>query len=56
MFDGIDSAEFADGSWIRLKITLNGVDNAKPYYVLVYENTDEYGLFSEYELKGREKP
>ena len=56
VFDGIDSAEFGEGAWIRLKITINGVDNAKPYYVLVYENTDEYDFFSEYELKGREKP
>ena len=56
VFDGIEQTEFSEGAWIRLKITLNGVDNAKPYYVLVYENTDEYGMFSEYELKGREKP
>lgn len=56
VFDGIDSAEFGEGAWIRLKITINGVENAKPYYILVYENTKEYGFFSDYELKGREKP
>ena len=56
VFDGIDSAELGDGAWVRLKITINGVEKAKPYYILVYENTDEYGFFSDYELKGREKP
>ena len=56
VFDGIDSAELGDGAWVRLKITIKGVEKAKPYYILVYENTDEYGFFSDYELKGREKP
>ena len=56
VFDGIDLAEFGEGAWLRLKITINGVEKAKPYYILVYENTDTYGFFSEYELKGREKP
>lgn len=53
VFDGIDKEEFGEGAWIRLKITLNGVEGAKPYYVLVYENTDEYNLFSEYKVGKR---
>lgn len=56
VFEGIAPEHFADGSWLRLKITLNGVEKADPYYVLVYENTEDYDSFKEYELKGREKP
>ena len=39
-----------------LKITLNGVPAADPYYILVYENTNEYSSFSEYKLSGKERP
>ena len=56
VFDGVAAEELGDGAWIRLKITLNGVENAKPYYVLVYENTEEYDLFGEYKLKAKERP
>lgn len=56
VFDDIDAEHFSDGSWIRLRITLRDVAKAKPYYVLVYENTDEYNKFQDYTVKGREIP
>lgn len=42
--------------WIRLKITLNGVDGAEPYYILIYENTEDYSLFENYKLSRKELP
>ena len=51
VFDEIDETHFGEGSWLRLKITLNGVEKAEPYYVLVYENTEEYSAFKEYKGK-----
>ena len=42
--------------WIRLKITLNDVEGADPYYILIYENTDDYSLFEDYKLSGKERP
>ena len=55
-FDGVDFLPDGESEWIRLKITLNGVENAQPYYILVYEKTEEYNNFSEYELSGKEHP
>ncbi len=52
-----DDVEFlGDKDWIRLEITLNGVEGASPYRVLIYENTDEHNKFDEYKLSGKEKP
>ena len=56
VFEDIATEEFGDGAWIRLKITLNGVEKANPYYILIYENSDDYNAFKEYKIKGREKP
>ncbi len=56
VFEDIPEEQFFMGSWIRLTITVNGVEDAKPYHVLVYENTEDYSNFTEYKLKRREKP
>jgi len=54
VFDGV---EFKDeNDWIRLKITLKDIPNADPYYILVYEDTDEYSAFTDYKLSGKERP
>ena len=55
-FDGVELLSEDTPDWIRLKITLNGVPAADPYYILVYENTKEYSSFSEYKLSGKEHP
>ncbi len=54
-----DDVSFPDGDtpdWIRIKITINGLPDAAPYYILIYENTDEYSSLGEYKLSGKEKP
>ena len=56
VFDGVELLSDDTPDWIRLKITLNGVPSADPYYILVYENTKEYSSFSEYKLSGKERP
>lgn len=56
VFDEVSFLDDAQQDWLSLEITLNGVDGAKPYRILVYENADEYRLFEEYKLSGGEKP
>ena len=56
VFDGVEFLPEGEYDWIRLKITLNSVPEAKPYYILVYEQTDEYSALGEYELSRKEKP
>lgn len=56
VFDGVEFLGEEESDWLRLKITLNGVEGAKPYYILVYEQTDEYSLLGDYELSRKEKP
>ena len=56
VFDGVEFLCDEEPDWLRLKITLRGVDGAAPYYILVFENTDEYSALGEYELSGKEKP
>ena len=56
VFDGVQFLGDGESDWLRLKITLNGVEDAKPYYILVYECTDEYSALTDYELSGKEKP
>lgn len=52
VFDGV---EFKDeNDWIRLKITIDDIPNADPYYILVYENVEKNT--SEYELSAKERP
>ena len=56
VFDGVEYLGEDEPDWMRLKITLNGVANAKPYYILVYENTEQYSAFGEYKLSESEVP
>ena len=56
VFDGVEFLDEQTSDWIRLKITLNDIPNADPYYILVYENTEEYSGFTEYKLTGKERP
>ena len=56
VFDGVEYLAEDESDWIRLKITINGIPEAQPYYILVYENTETYSHFGEYELSGKEVP
>ena len=56
VFDDVEFLGEETPDWIRLKITLNGVPKAEPYYILIYENTEEYSAFSEYKLSRKERP
>ena len=57
VFDGVDldigTADEID--WIRLEITINGLENAKPYMVLIYYNNESFPLLP-YNLSTKEKP
>ena len=55
VFDGVNYLGENENDWIRIKITINAIPEAKPYYILVYENTEQ-SLFGEYTLSGKEKP
>lgn len=56
VFDGVEFYHAETPDWIRLKITLKDIPTADPYYILVYENTEEYNNFSDYKLSGKERP
>ncbi len=56
VFDGVEFLDEETPDWIRLKITLNDVPNAEPYYILIYENTEDYSTFTKYKLSGKERP
>ena len=56
VFDGVELLGDDEPDWIRLKITLADVPEADPYYILIYENTETYSAFEEYELSRKEKP
>ncbi len=56
VFDDVDFLEDGEPDWIRLEITLNGVEKAEPYYILIYECSEEYDRFEEYEPKRGERP
>ena len=56
VFDEVDFLDDGAQDWIRLEITLNGVEGSSSYMILIYENTDEYHTFEEYKLSGKEKP
>ena len=56
VFDGVNFLPEGESDWIRLKITLRDVPDAAPYYILVFESTDEYSALGDYKLSGKEKP
>lgn len=57
VFDGVDLNIGTDDEidWIRLEILINGVENAEPYMVLIYYNTESFPLVP-YKLSSKEKP
>lgn len=56
VFDGVEFLEDGESDWIRLKITVNSIPSAEPYYILVYECTEQYSQLADYDLSGKEKP
>ena len=56
VFDGVEFYGDEKSDWIRLKITINDIPEADPYYILIYENTEEYSVFNEYKPSGKERP
>ena len=59
VFDGIDfESDDADDiiNWIRLDITLDGVERDTPFMLAIYQNNDNYSEFEEYKLSKNEVP
>ena len=56
VFDGVQFLPDGTSDWIRLKITINGMPEAAPYYILVYENTETYSAFDDYDVSSKEAP
>ena len=56
VFDGVEFLPDSEQYWIRIKITLDDVEGSAPYYILIYENIEEYSATAEYKLSGKEKP
>ncbi len=56
VFDDVEFLDSDSYDWIRLVININGVEGAEPHYILIYERSEEYDMFKEYKLSGKEKP
>ena len=56
VFDGIEFYDAETPDWLRLKITIKDIPTAAPYYILVYECTEQHDQFSEYKLSAKEIP
>ena len=56
VFDGVEFYDDETPDWLRLKITVKDIPDAAPYYILVYENTEEYSTFKDYKLSAKERP
>ncbi len=60
VFDGVELGENEKGEypeWIRLEIFVKGQSSEKPYaMVAIYENNEEFNIFTDYELSENEKP
>ena len=57
VFDGVDLATGTPDSvdWLRLEISLNGVEMKEPYMILIYYNDKSFPLIP-YDLSEKEKP
>ena len=57
VFNGIDfgSSEEPKVEWIRIEISINGVEMEEPYMILIYENNEAFSEFTEYTLTKEEK-
>lgn len=54
-FDGIDFNR--EIFWMRIEIFVKGQTDDKPFAMIpVYENNENYNIFEEYELSGKERP
>ncbi len=59
VFDGIDFGTEEDGDkieWLRLDVTIDGVEREEPYMICIYENNSAYSKFTDYELSAKERP
>lgn len=52
---GLDEGE-DKVNWIRLEITIDGVDAEEPFMVAIYENNEAYSTFEDYVISDKEKP
>lgn len=56
VFDDVDfTIPEEEEVWIRLEISIRGVEMEKPYMILIYEDTKDSD-FEEYSLSSKEKP
>ncbi len=57
VFDGVElcDGEENEVDWIRLEVTVNGVENAEPYMIAIYLNDERFPLVP-YKLSSKEKP
>ena len=55
VFDDVEFSNGAEQEWIRVKITIKDIPDADPFYILIYEDT-ENSHFSEYKLSRKEHP
>lgn len=58
VFDGVklNDGEENEVDWIRLEVSVNGVETEKPYMIAIYLNDDERFPLVPYELSSKEKP
>ena len=47
VFDGVD---FDGAQWIRLDIYIDGVELKEPFMIAIYENSEGYAQFADYQL------
>lgn len=52
---GLDEGEDSV-KWIRLEITIDGVDKEEPFMIPIYENNEIYDDFENYKLSSKEVP
>ena len=52
VFNGIDFGSIQEPKveWIRIEISINGVQMEEPYMILIYENNEAFSTFTEYKL------
>lgn len=53
VFEGVD---FEGAEWIRLEITIDGVESEEPFVIAIYENNADHNNFSDYKLSKSEVP
>ena len=57
VFDGVDLGEGSDKvEWLRLDVTIDGVERDEPFMICIYENNDAYSKTKDYVPSAKEKP